>query len=55
MDESQDVTENSLQIKRTFQGNNLNKLGVTDIATEMSSLNSLTVVCKSKKTCLLGD
>ncbi|KAM7441342.1 hypothetical protein ABFA07_009630 [Porites harrisoni] len=43
LDESQDVTENSLQIKRTFQGNNLNKLGVTDIATEMSSLNSLTV------------
>ncbi|CAH3161093.1 unnamed protein product [Porites lobata] len=43
LDESQDVTENSLQIERTFQGNNLNKLGVTDNATEMSSLNSLTV------------
>ncbi|CAH3039846.1 unnamed protein product [Porites evermanni] len=43
LDESQDVAENSLQIKRTFQGNNLNKLGVTNIATEMSSLNSLTV------------
>ena len=49
------MTENSLQIKRTFQGNNLNRLGVTDMATEMSSLNSLTVVCKSKKYCLIGD
>ncbi|KAM7432912.1 hypothetical protein ABFA07_016730 [Porites harrisoni] len=43
LDECQGITENSLQIKRTFQGNNLNRLGVTDMATEMSSLNSLTV------------
>ncbi|XP_073235129.1 uncharacterized protein [Porites lutea] len=59
LDERQDITENSLQIKRTFQENNLNRLGVTDMATEMSSLNSLTVddeeTSSSKHTRLRGQ
>lgn len=50
LDKSQDITENSLQIKRTFQGNNFNGLGVKDIATEMSSINCLTVDDEERST-----
>ena len=44
MSESRNISESSLQVKRTFQEKSSNRLNVADIGNEMSSLNCPIIV-----------